>query len=389
MGILIFTYCLKSVIIIRRNSAKIGEGIHSLIKYLTEKEIQKYESFVSSHPKGHFMQSVRWAGAKRDWKNVILVCEDENGTVKGGMSVLIRKVPVLPYKLMYCPRGPVCDIYDESTIKELTQAVCQLAKKEKAYVLKIDPDVLSSDKKFENIMKNCGYTVGRDVKNFEGVQPRYVFRLTIKDKNEQEIMEIFHPKTRYNIRLAIKKGVTARVGNREDLADFHRIMVETGDRDDFIVRNLAYFQAMFDAMGTEHLRLYIMEYEGKVVAGSIAIYYGNKVWYLYGASSNESRRVMPNYLMQWEMIKWAMELKCEIYDFRGVSGDISEDNPLYGLYRFKKGFNGEFTEFISELSYIHKPLVNIAMQNLYKLLKIIRSVSHKSNAKGKSEGSEE
>lgn len=343
-----------------------------MIKYLNKNETQKYEDFLSSHPKGHFMQSVRWAGVKKDWKNVIIVCEDKNGNIRGSMSILIRKVPVLPYTLMYCPRGPVCDIYDEDTIKELTESVRELAKREKAYVLKIDPDVLSSNKKFESIMKDCGYTVGRDVKNFEGVQPRYVFRLNIKDKNEQEIMDIFHPKTRYNIRLAIKKGVTAKIGSREDLVDFHKIMLETGARDGFIVRNLAYFQAMFDAMGSGHLRLYIMEYEGKAVAGSIAIYYGNKVWYLYGASSNEYRSVMPNYLMQWEMIKWAMELKCEIYDFRGVSGDISEDNPLYGLYRFKKGFNGEFTEFISELSYIHKPFINFAMNNLYKLLKVMR-----------------
>ena len=57
---------------------------------------------------------------------------------------------------------------------------------------------------------------------------------------------------------------------------------------------------------------------------------------------------MPNYLLQWEMIRWAIEKKCRIYDFRGVSGDLDENNPLYGLYKFKKGFNSELVEFIGE-----------------------------------------
>jgi superfamily II DNA or RNA helicase len=93
-----------------------------------------------------------------------------------------------------------------------------------------------------------------------------------------------------------------------------------------------------------------------------AILYGDKVWYLYGASSNEHRNLMPNYLLQWNMMQWAIENNCRVYDFRGVSGDISEDNPHYGLYRFKKGFNGEFTEFIGEMSIVYRP----AMMQLAK-----------------------
>jgi len=88
----------------------------------------------------------------------------------------------------------------------------------------------------------------------------------------------------------------------------------------------------------------------------LAILYGDKVWYLYGASSNEHRNLMPNYLLQWSMIQWAIENNCRVYDFRGVSGDISEDNPHYGLYRFKKGFGGDFTEFVGEYDYVQNKL---------------------------------
>lgn len=82
---------------------------------------------------------------------------------------------------------------------------------------------------------------------------------------------------------------------------------------------------------------------------------GNKMWYLYGASSNTYRNLMPNHLLQWEMIKWARNHGCTLYDFRGVSGDIREDNPLYGLYRFKKGFNGDLIEFVGGWDMVYQP----------------------------------
>ena len=169
-------------------------------------------------------------------------------------------------------------------------------------------------------------------------------------------MASFHQKWRYNIRLAVKKCVEVRICGKEMVADFARIMVETGLRDNFATRPPEYFAAMLDNLG-EDCRLYMAFYEGKPIAGTLAIHYGDKVWYLYGASSNEYRNLMPNYLLQWRMIQWAIETGCRVYDFRGVSGDISEDNPHYGLYRFKQGFHGEFTEFVGEYDYVQNRLV--------------------------------
>ena len=139
------------------------------------------------------------------------------------------------------------------------------------------------------------------------------------------------------------------------------MMLETGVRDGFVVRDREYFSNMLKNLG-DKARLY-MAYSGDIpIAGTLAILYGDKVWYLYGASSNKYRNFMPNYLLQWSMIKWAIESGCRIYDFRGVSGDISEDNPLYGLYRFKKGFNGDFCEFVGEFDYVFKPAVRFAVE---------------------------
>ena len=185
----------------------------------------------------------------------------------------------------------------------------------------------------------------------------------MKGKTEEDILKGCHQKTRYNIRLATKKGVVIKEGNREELKDFHKIMISTGKRDGFVIRSLSYFEKMYDELAPEHMKLLMAYYEDKPIAGIIPIMYGNKTWYLYGASSNEHRNLMPNYLLQWTMIQEAIKNGCDMYDFRGVSGVVDENHPQYGLYRFKKGFGADFTEFIGEVYLDFKPLK-------YKLYKI-------------------
>ena len=247
----------------------------------------------------------------------------------------------------------------------------ELATKYKAFTLKWEPDIKSDDKEFRKIVEKLGFRIKDDGKDFgDGIQPRYVFRLNIKDKTEEEIFSDFHQKTRYNIRLATKKGVVIKEGKKEDLKDFHKIMEITGKRDDFMIRPLEYFEKMYDILEPNHMKLMMAYYEDKPISGIIDIIYGNKIWYLYGASSNEHRNLMPNYLLQWEGIKYALSQGKDIYDFRGVSGVLDETHPQYGLYRFKKGFNAEFTEFIGEIYFDFKPFV-------YKTYKISEKIFKK------------
>jgi peptidoglycan pentaglycine glycine transferase (the first glycine) len=323
---------------------------------------EKYEAFLQAHPKGHFMQSPQWAQVKSFWKNEVVTVEDENGRIKGSISLLIRKIPMLPFTMMYSPRGPVCDSHDEETIKALLEKYRKLAKKYKSYALKMDPDIEIEDTQFEEIVKRLGFKVSRGLKNYEGIQPRFVFRLDLRGKTEEELMADFHHKVRYNIRLAERKGVIVKEGSREDVAEFYRMIVETGIRDNFVVRSMEYYEKVFDCLAPDHLRVFIAYYEGKPIAGTIGILYGNKCWYLYGASRNEHRNLMPNYLLQWNMIKWALESGVDLYDFRGVPGNVDENNPMYGLYKFKVGFKGEFTEFVGMLDYVFKPFAYFCIE---------------------------
>lgn len=342
-----------------------------MFEIINSDTLHEYEEFVSASAKGHFLQSYNWSKVKDSWKWEAAAVRDENGKICGAFSVLIRKVPGLPYTLMYSARGPVCDVHDKNTLKELTDAALFLAKKHKAYAFKLDPDVLSSDTEFIEIMKELGYKHTPGSKDFDGIQPNYVFRLNVKNKTEDELLAAFHQKTRYNLKLSVRKGVEVRLCGKEMLHDFSRIMLETGNRDGFVTRPESYFATMMDALG-ENCRLYMAFLEDKPIAGTLAVHYGNKVWYLYGASSNKHRNAMPNYQLQWEMIKWSVECKCDIYDFRGVSGDISPENPLYGLYNFKKGFSGDFCEFCGEFTQVYNKAVDVFVKSGLGTLRTVR-----------------
>ncbi len=296
----------------------------------------KLNEFLETNKKSHFLQSPEWAKVKSDWKHEMIVIE-ENNQIKGTMSILLRKVPIFNRYIMYAPRGFVCDEHDKDTLTKLTEKAKEIAKKYKAFIFRLDPDIPNNDEEFKKIAQEIGYKIKKNIKNIDQViQPKYVFRLDLSGKTEDELLASFNQKTRYNIRLAIKKGVTIREGSKEDLKIFYNIMKETGSRDNFFIRPLSYFEHIYDCMSPNHVKLIIAEHENTPIAAVLPIMYGNKVWYLYGGSSNKYRNLMPNYLLQFEMMKWGLENNCDIYDFRGVSGFKDENDPQYRCIQIQK-----------------------------------------------------
>ena len=354
-----------------------------MYEFITEKTLPEYEAFVQSHPKGNFAQSYLWGKQKPMWQWDAIAVRGEDGAIRGSLAVMTRKVPGIGRTLMYGCRGPVCDLDDRETFSQLLDGARALAKKYKSYVIKIDPDVPSSNTAFSSMLQSFGFRAKEGGKNFEAIQPRYVFRLNVEGKTEEELLANFHQKWRYNIRLAERKGVTVRVCGKEMVPAFSDLMLTTGVRDGFVTRKPEYFAAMLDNLG-EHARLYMaFDPNDTPIAGTLAIHYGDKVWYLYGASSNEHRNLMPNYLLQWRMIQWAIETNCRIYDFRGVSGDVSEDNPLYGLFRFKQGFGGDFTEFVGEMDLVLSPVIYWAVEHGTSVFKELRKQVYLIRNRGK------
>ena len=342
---------------------------------MNDKETKEYYDFVLKHEKTHFMQSSEWAKIKGNWKNEVLVVRDTNGKIAGCMSVLIQKIPGIKASMLYCPRGPVCDIENKLVFGKLMDELKELAKREKAFIFRMDPAISNSDENFRKMAKDNGISLKENINHDinKVIQPKYEMQLTIKDKTEDELLASFSQKTRYNIRLASKKGVTIEEGTINDIEEFFSILTETSQRDQFTIRNVSYYKKVYEIMKeNDHVKLYFARYNDKRIATTLEIIYGNKAWYLYGGSLREHSNVMPNYLLQWTMIKEAMKRGCEFYNFGGVSGYIDEKASGYGVFRFKKGFNPEFIEYVDELYIIFRPFTNTLFNIANKLRRLLR-----------------
>lgn len=325
------------------------------MEILKPEQYGEYETFVSSHPNGEFTQSINWQKVKNNWGFEAVVSRDSQGKIVGSMGVLIQRIPLIGTSFLYAPRGPVCDLHDRDVLSDLKAGADQLARKYNAHMLKIDPNVPMSDTRFIEIAKGLGFRQNYGPEGFEGIQARFNYRLYLNGRTADELFANLTQKTRYNCRVAMKKGVEIRVVGKEYLDEFVRIMQATGERDGFNTRPKAYFERMLDALG-EHVRMYMGFYQDQPICGAITTNYAGKACYVYGASDNVYRNVMPNYLIQWEMIQWAVETGCTVYDFQGVSGNLDENAHMYGLYRFKRGFNGTLDELAGEFDYLYQPL---------------------------------
>jgi len=262
-----------------------------VLEILDRSLYDEFERFVISHEGGSVTQSVLWHEVKGNWLSEVVVVRGEDGEIVAGVSILVRIFPFIKTSMLYAPRGPVCDLYDEDIMRKLQQGVDLAAKKHNAHIYKIDPEVLNLDAKFILLAQSMGFKRYFGGTGFETIQARFNYRLYLNGRSEDELFANLSQKTRYNVRVARKHGVEVRVGCMEELDDFSRLMAVTGERDGFSTRPKAYFERMLTALGG-HVRLYMAYYDGEAVAGAITTNYAGKTCYIYGASSNEHRRVM-------------------------------------------------------------------------------------------------
>src|SRR5690606_31777417 len=140
-----------------------------------------------------------------------------------------------------------------------------------------------------------------------------------------------------------------RTGGRDDLEAFHRIYLETAERDGFTPRPLAYFRTMWAALVGEdpdRMRLYLATHEGDLVAATTLVRVGTHAWYSYGASTTLKREVRGSNAIQWQMMRDALAAGAEVYDLRGITDTLDADDPHVGLIQFKVGTGGEAVEHV-------------------------------------------
>jgi lipid II:glycine glycyltransferase (peptidoglycan interpeptide bridge formation enzyme) len=294
---------------------------------------------VVSLPYSHVLQSWEWGEFKRKygWRPTRLLFE-EDGRIRAAASILTRQV--LRFGVMYVPKGPALDYSDSRLLGAVLDAIEQAARRERAIFVKIDPDV-AADAPVVATLWARGWRPST-----EQIQFRNTITLDLTCPPE-ELLAAMKPKTRYNIRLAARRGVEVVPGRLDNIPQFYRLYVETGTRDGFIVRPFAYYQDAWSAFIEAGLaKLLLARYRGQVIAGLIVFRFGPTAWFMYGASTSAHRDVMPNHLLQWEAISWARAQGCTRYDFWGAPDRFDEGDPLWGVYHFKEGFGGTFVRHI-------------------------------------------
>lgn len=320
-----------------------------------QSERDAFNEYVAAHPAGDVLQSWEWGEvkARSGWAARRLLARRGDRIVGSVSALRTRPVKGFP-PILYAPRGPMFD--DAEALVALIAAL--RSDTGGAFMLKADP-CLPAGSTGAADLQTAGFRQAGGG-SFGGVQPKAVMVLDI-DAAEDKLLEGFKQKWRYNIRLAEKRGVTVEQASREELPVFYDLLLETAKRDGFFVRGRSYFETLHDVLAPAGmLSMWLARFEGRAIAGAICFRFGPRVTYVYGASSNTDRKVMPNHLMQWTMIRHAKEQGASIYDFRGVSpvreGEAAAAH-IAGLNRFKEGFGARYVEYAGDMDLPLRPLI--------------------------------
>lgn len=340
---------------------------------VSENDFERYDEFLEKHENGHFMQSLSWRTFKMNQKSYALMCEDDEGEVKGVMLLFEEKVRRVNKTFLYAPRGPICSRDDTSALSELLSEAEKLAEEIGAYKLTLDPDITAEDKVWLDYFDRKGAVIGENEKENAILQPFAVYRIDV-NKTDDELMASYHSKARYSVRASLKSEAVCRLGTREDIPEFCRLLSDTAKRDGFAARDEKYFYDMYDLLGEKMVKIFMVECGGRAIAGSVVIACAGKSWHMYAGSSEEFKETMPNFLMQWEMMRWSRDNGYYLYDMRGIAGGVDKLKPIEGLVRFKKRFGGELVSFVGRIDVIYDKKTDRRIKTLFALLGFARKL---------------
>ncbi len=315
-------------------------------------------------PCAHVLQTWEWGEFKRattGWQPQRIAFELD-GQIAAMASVGVRRAG--PARVLYAPKGPAL-AYDDG---ELAGAVLDylqgMARRMGAIWLKIDPDVVAGTGvpgEPDEAPNPTGAAIIAALRErgwrFSADQVQFRNTITVDLTGpEDALLAAMSQSTRRKIRIAQKEGVVVRPGGPADLDRLYALYRTTGERDGFLIRPFSYYEQAWRAFmqaGLAHPLL--AEVDGTAVAAVILFHFGRTCWYFYGASSNEARDKQPNTLLQWEAMRWAKAQGYTVYDFWGAPDIFTEDDRMWGVYQFKRGFHGTVTRHIGAWDYVPFP----------------------------------
>ncbi len=277
----------------------------------------------------------------------------------GDSFVSFHTIPHTPWTIGYFPKGP-------TLTKTMIEELQTLGRKKHAIFIQLEPNSIK-DSRFR--IQDLGLK-----QSHHPLFTKYTFVIDLS-KSEDELLKAMHPKTRYNIRVAQKKGVTIQEDNSPEAFEAYlALSEETTKRQGFFAHNQTYQRTMWNTMhesGIAHL--FTATYEGEILTAWIIFVYGDTMYYPYGTSSREHREVMAPTLLLWELVVWGKKQGLKKFDLWGAlgpskDGNIDENDPWFGFHRFKQGFNPELVEFAGSYDLV----INPVLYQLYKLADTIR-----------------
>ncbi len=331
-----------------------------VLRSVSVEQRELWDRFVNEHPQGHFLQSWGWGELKAasGWHPLRLALWDTaSNEIVAAAQVLRRTAPHVSLRLghlAYIPKGPVLDWSNEVLCDAFFTQLHRLLRLYGAIVLRIE---LGQEVGTDESTVTLKRLAQQKMHSTQAVQPLRTIILDITP-DETTLLAQMKEKWRYNVRLAGRKGVTVRVAETiEDVQTWYTLLETTGERDQFGIHTLAYYIQVWRTFTPDDMvRLFLAESNGQLLAGIFVSVFARQAIYLYGASSNEQRQLMPNYLLQWEAIRWAKSCGAHSYDFWGIPETEAEDEAMAGVYRFKRGWGGRVVQFPGCYEYVYHPL---------------------------------
>ncbi len=347
-------------------------------------------------PHGHLLQCWAWGELKEafGWRALRVALWDDAGQrIRAAAQILLRPLPLIGMSIAYIPKGPVLDWADTALCQQFFAALHRLLRARRVAVLRVDPDLpetitapgADADEEGTEpapaeVSAEASASLGNLYSVAEGravieqlralgfrrvedsIQPRRTIAIDLT-ADEKTIALRQKPKWRYNAGLAARKGVMVREATTlEDLQRWYTLMGVTSERDRFAVHTFEYYQKAWEAMrAANQARLLLAEHQGKLLAGIYVTLVGREGIYLYGASGNEGRNLMPNHLLQWEAMKWCKAQGATLYDLWGIADSADPNDPMAGVSRFKRGWGGQTVRYIGSFDYVYSPLGYWAM----------------------------
>ncbi len=347
-----------------------------------------WNDIIAGLPDPHLLQTREWGALKQKygWKPIHLIWKDNEGRISAAAMVLEKRVSPggfsSGFSILYTPRGPLLDWSNGDLRREVLADLAHLARRQKAIFIKVDPEIRlgagipGTEKAVEDEegsrtteeMTAAGWRFSREQIQFRNTA---VLDLT---GSEDDWLARMHQKTRYNLRLAIKKGVTVRQGGVDDLQLLYRMYAETSVRDGFVIRDSQYYLNLWKCYMDHGMAVpLIAEVETQPVAGLILFHFQKRAWYLYGMSRDVHREKMPNYLLQWEAMKLARAKACQVYDLWGAPDTFNKNDSMQGVFRFKDGLGAKVVRTAGAWDFASRPIFyRLYSDILPRLLDVMR-----------------